>query len=549
LSRIDGNIGGGDFAYASSLSLPPYHMVGLALPWFFGRGDLYWGAPNFTELYMYMGVLGLVLAVVSFWNKMFRHRWFFWGMLGVSLIIMFGSFTPLFYLIFKLIPAFAYLRTPSRFLMIFSFCFAVLTASGMSLVLSRSLKENLWGWTLGIGAVFSGISLIGGWFLKDWIISLGKLILEKLYFGVYQKTIFVQQHSFESLVARIPEVYSTIMQSLLFFTLFFVASIILLILYSTKRISNKAFFFSASAVLILDLAVFGNVFIQPIYSEELYRSTPVVDFLRQSEGRFLSRHPDLVPAHLVGKYHLQNLLGYGSSRIIFFDRFLDEGLGIIDDVHKKVKWGQLIVPVGSLETDYIAKLLGMAGVRFIVSDELVKNIDFVFVDTIDGAFVYENVRALPKAYIVYRAVRSDDAFSLVRKDSFDPNMTVILERGVIGGMPKGAYRVEVVEGSPERMRIEAMLDKPGYLVLTESYFPGWKAFDNGREIEILLANGFQRAVWLDAGEHEVIFKYSPKYFTASIIVSGIALLLFLISSLVYAWTIIKCNNNETRTNP
>jgi len=302
-------------------------------------------------------------------------------------------------------------------------------------------------------------------------------------------------------------------------------------------------------VLILDLAVFGNVFIQPIYSEELYRSTPVVDFLRQSEGRFLSRHPDLVPAHLVGKYHLQNLLGYGSSRIIFFDRFLDEGLGIIDDVHKKVKWGQLIVPVGSLETDYIAKLLGMAGVRFIVSDELVKNIDFVFVDTIDGAFVYENVRALPKAYIVYRAVRSDDAFSLVRKDSFDPNMTVILERGVIGGMPKGAYRVEVVEGSPERMRIEAMLDKPGYLVLTESYFPGWKAFDNGREIEILLANGFQRAVWLDAGEHEVIFKYSPKYFTASIIVSGIALLLFLISSLVYAWTIIKCNNNETRTNP
>jgi uncharacterized membrane protein YfhO len=49
--------------------------------------------------------------------------------------------------------------------------------------------------------------------------------------------------------------------------------------------------------------------------------------------------------------------------------------------------------------------------------------------------------------------------------------------------------------------------------LADSYYPGWKAYVDGKEKPILRANHFFRAVALSKGAHVVEFKYDPLSFT------------------------------------
>jgi uncharacterized membrane protein YfhO len=49
----------------------------------------------------------------------------------------------------------------------------------------------------------------------------------------------------------------------------------------------------------------------------------------------------------------------------------------------------------------------------------------------------------------------------------------------------------------------------GYLVLADTYYPGWRAEVDGAETEILVANHAFRAVALELGKHTVVFEYAP----------------------------------------
>jgi len=72
------------------------------------------------------------------------------------------------------------------------------------------------------------------------------------------------------------------------------------------------------------------------------------------------------------------------------------------------------------------------------------------------------------------------------------------------------------------------------LVLADSYYPGWKAYVNGREEKILRANLFFRAVPLSAGHHTVEFRYEPRSFAVGLAISLTTLVsLVLISVFLY----------------
>lgn len=69
----------------------------------------------------------------------------------------------------------------------------------------------------------------------------------------------------------------------------------------------------------------------------------------------------------------------------------------------------------------------------------------------------------------------------------------------------------------------------GYLVLLDSFYPGWRAYVDGREVEILQANYAFRAVEVQAGKHEVEFRYRPWTFYFGLVVSCLALILGLVA--------------------
>jgi uncharacterized membrane protein YfhO len=99
-------------------------------------------------------------------------------------------------------------------------------------------------------------------------------------------------------------------------------------------------------------------------------------------------------------------------------------------------------------------------------------------------------------------------------------------QGVGAGTPDMA---RIVSRSPTRVTIAAIAARDGYLVLGESWAPGWQAWVDGRPAPVLRANYVHRAVALSAGRHQVEFRYLPSAFRLGlyISVSAIAVLLAL----------------------
>ncbi len=126
--------------------------------------------------------------------------------------------------------------------------------------------------------------------------------------------------------------------------------------------------------------------------------------------------------------------------------------------------------------------------------------------------IYENLAVLPRAFVVHQAtVLSGDqqTLDLLRDPEFDPSRTVILDHGGELSSAPGQSRAEIVSYDPECIQIQVTLDRTGYLVLTDTHYPGWEATVDGDSASILRADLYFRAVPLSAGEHEVILHYRP----------------------------------------
>jgi len=133
--------------------------------------------------------------------------------------------------------------------------------------------------------------------------------------------------------------------------------------------------------------------------------------------------------------------------------------------------------------------------------------------------VYENKDVLDRAFVVHAAqVVADDREALVAlmDPGFDPRVKVVLQESFTSlGPPQlgsdmvqpGLARVQSYEA--ERVEIQTHLDSPGFLVLSDTWYPGWEAVVDGEEQAILRANLNFRAVQLDAGSHTVEFRFAP----------------------------------------
>jgi len=131
-----------------------------------------------------------------------------------------------------------------------------------------------------------------------------------------------------------------------------------------------------------------------------------------------------------------------------------------------------------------------------------------------GLSLYENTRALPRAYVVTgsRIVRSsEEALATLVDRRFDPSTQVVLETGEPSSLT-GSGRATIFSYEETEVRIRAESSSSGYLVLTDLDYPGWRAEIDGRPVPILRGNYMFRAVRLEPGTHEVVFRYRPSSF-------------------------------------
>jgi hypothetical protein len=152
--------------------------------------------------------------------------------------------------------------------------------------------------------------------------------------------------------------------------------------------------------------------------------------------------------------------------------------------------------------------------------------------------VYEIKDVLPRAYLVPNSIEANnvvDALDTILFEKVDLTQNVILEQP-FQHLTDDVSRLTLVESSVKiavyenhEIILNVHTDGSGFLVINDSYYPGWSATVNGKPTPIYVANGWVRAIPIEAkGNHTVRLTYNPPLFTEGIFINVASLIIFII---------------------
>jgi hypothetical protein len=149
--------------------------------------------------------------------------------------------------------------------------------------------------------------------------------------------------------------------------------------------------------------------------------------------------------------------------------------------------------------------------------------------------VYRTLAFRPRAWIVHQATLATDmenGFAQIQAEGFDPAQQVVLAGPAEDFSPfgpiaeaTGPESATVTEYGSSRMSLEVEATAPGYLVLSEVWYPGWQATVNGEPVQVIPANGALRAVPIPAGASTVELWFAPRAWTWGLILAGVGLVI------------------------
>jgi len=184
-------------------------------------------------------------------------------------------------------------------------------------------------------------------------------------------------------------------------------------------------------------------------------------------------------------------------------------------------------------------LLRLANVKYIVTTRRLTEIQELaaHLEPINSS-VYRLKNPLPRAWVVGRLQAApNDLVTGLTKLHFDMQTTA-LARGPLITDYTSAYFAPVLKidyPTSNTIVIEAILDKPGVLVLAESAYPGWRVTVDGQAHTLLNLNLLFQGVELASGRHRIEFTYRPLYFKVFMAVSLTAVFVCFSFGMACAW--------------
>jgi Bacterial membrane protein YfhO len=130
---------------------------------------------------------------------------------------------------------------------------------------------------------------------------------------------------------------------------------------------------------------------------------------------------------------------------------------------------------------------------------------------------------------------NDPIWTGPNRHALDLRQTALVEvddkeglKGLLSPTPVGpSESVTVVEHRPQRVILRAALERPGLVILADTYYPGWQLTIDGKRAPIYRANRMMRSAAVPAGLHTLVYVYRPASFSigATISVVGLCALL------------------------
>jgi Bacterial membrane protein YfhO len=278
---------------------------------------------------------------------------------------------------------------------------------------------------------------------------------------------------------------------------------------------------------------------------EAFRKPPFVDFLREDRQPYRTFSVDnILFPNINAAYGIADIRTLDPIQVSRYVDFLRA------DFNRSI-WDRFDASEVSREI-IRSPLLNLMNVRYILADPAHPAHGFTndkFELVYDREIrIYRNKDALPRAFIVGHAEAIPDKnriFAKLSEPGFDPKQNVILEENVTNGAAissAASAPVTFERYEPNYIRLQAELNHPGWLVLTDTYYPGWKVVIDGRAGRILPADYIFRAVPLESGSHVVEFIYRPASFVWGMVIS-----IFMIGTIIFVPVFFRLRRASLQT--
>ncbi|MFN8372230.1 MAG: oligosaccharide flippase family protein [Anaerolineae bacterium] len=494
-----------------------------------------WGMKNYVEAALYLGILPLALAfyaLIDSWHSRRTstesngptppYRLIFALLALLGLTFMFGL--PTYALLYYVFPGINQLHSPFRWIFAVTLCVAALAGFGAHALTVRaqyvtpSATPNRLSRWFGFILSALGVFILGGLLLSRLLYPQLEPIIDQLF-----RALAKAPDAFSD--ARM--FYSYEFGNVLIFGVMTLLSGVVFLVFSNLGVLGvlavRGISVFTIALIAADLMIASWGFNPSSDPGWLNFTPPAVSWLQTNAvgWRYTSLDDPnqlrVMNANVGLRYGLDDIRGYES---IIPRQYVDYMQQIMPQVQLEFN---RIAPIyvdriESLESP----LLDLLNVRYVLSNLStdIPGWNIVYEDA--AVRIWENPGAMPRAYVV-------------AADTFNPAAL----------FPPAEYTAATMTHDSGREQfIDVSTNAASWLVVSQSYFPGWRAFirpqggseqdEQPLDVQLVQAN-FQGVYLPDAGNWTVRLVYSPTSFQVGAFASGMSAALLLFIGGVYLW--------------
>lgn len=500
---------GRGFEYSASWSLHAEEALSFFIPEFSGtdvQSETYWGKNPFKHNSEYGGALVFVLGIAALAGlKGDRRRWGLGVMAAVALLYALGAGTPVFRLLYSVVPGLKNFRAPSLAAFV---AIASLTLLA-SLLLERVLAEG----DQRARKVMSNALLAGALIA----LLIGAIALAGGP-GLYGKwtSIFGAAEGgprAEAFAADVPRIAGGAIVVALLCGLAWLA----VFLWGRGILRPAHVALILTGLTVIDLLRVDSRYIQIVRYDDFFPPDQGIEALRSrlAPGERVLTVGGVYPEGFLASYGVPEVFGYHGNQLRWYNELARY------DVRQSARTAQ------ELQQYWLSFLSSAAlrtlAARYVLLPGQVNLPGLKLLGADQRVAVYANEAAMPAVAVVPELQVEPDSvrrIGLLWSPTFDPTKTTIVEQPVPGIGEGGGTGTAVIEGNgDDTLAVRVRSSGPALLTVSRTYHPSWEAKLDGAPVPVIRANHALMAVPLSgSGEHRVLLRYRPQivYLAATI---------------------------------
>ena len=143
-------------------------------------------------------------------------------------------------------------------------------------------------------------------------------------------------------------------------------------------------------------------------------------------------------------------------------------------------------------------------------------------EELNNTIIYENKKAMPRIWLVPEVVTltAEEVLKAIKTSElpgmgdYNPSQLALIEDSFnfkVDDFDRN-YTVKILNQTDTRIEIQTHSNSPAFLILSDVYYPGWKASIDGKKTRVFQTNYISRGIALPQGDRLVKFEFKPLSF-------------------------------------